>query len=65
MIIQLVLELGRKSRSQAFRVELGIECSEQDLHKNIRAEVRLIAIESDCVHHILRSKRISFIRIKT
>ena len=61
----LLLEQERRTRRHDFGVDLGIECSEQDFHENLRAEVRLIAIESNCVHHILRSKTISFIRMRT
>ena len=39
--------------------------AEQDFHKEICVEFRAISVESNCVHHILRSERISFIWVRT
>ena len=39
--------------------------AEQDFHKEFRVDFWMIAIESDRIHHILRSEKISFIGMKS
>jgi hypothetical protein len=43
----------------------GFGLADQDIDKVFRVEFRVISVVSNCVHHILRSKRISFIRMRT